>query len=282
MFDLESHITSWRESFNRQKVDEQTLAELESHLRDAYGRLHRGDVAPEQAWRQAVAELGEASVIADEFRKSAKPFWWWPQTFAICLVALGASAVVAQGLLRGKFNMDWILIIHVTAISTGYAAMFAVGALAFCALVQQLIRQWDARRDAALRSFGFKLSALAALCVGIGILLAMVWSGRNRHAYWSWDPREVGALLTLLWATCQMFIFRNGGAPRRLVVGSGVIANIVTALAWFGPVTVDSHHSYGHDSFFGPGLVLFLVIQLVLIGGLFLLPKNEGGAIKAG
>jgi cytochrome c assembly protein len=282
MFDLESQITSWRESFNRQKVDEQTLAELESHLRDAYRKLHRGDVAPEQAWQQAVAELGEPTVIADEFRKSAKQFWWWPQTFAVCLVALSASAVMVQGLLRGKFTMDWILMIHVQAVTTGYVAMFAVGALAFCAMVQQMIHQWDARRDAALHSFGFKLSALAVFCVGAGILLGMVWSGRNRHAYWSWDPREVGSLLTLLWATCQMFIFRNGAAPTRLVVGSGLVANIVTALAWFGPVTIDSHHSYGHDTLFGPGLGLFLVIQLVLIGGLFLLPKKEARAIKAG
>jgi hypothetical protein len=280
MFDLESQITSWRESFNRQKVDEQTLTELESHLRDAYCRLHRGDIAPEQAWRQAVAELGDASVIASEFRKTRKPFGWWPNVAGIVLSAC-AIGVIALMLSRARGNPDWVLIIHVMAITTGYLSMFFVGLLAVCSIFQQLARRWDARRDAGFRAFGLKLSTLALICIAVGIPMGMIWSGSNLNAHWSWDPREVGGLFTFLWAVCLVLMFRSQRASTRLLFCAGLVADVITAHAWFGPAVLATRHQHGYDHVIGSGLLIFVVIHLVLAAGLIVLGRDRIDPIKA-
>src|ERR1700761_5968215 len=94
MFDLEARIATWRESFSRQKLDEPTLIELESHLRDLFLTLKRSESTEVAAWEKAVASLGDAKQIAGEFNKPPE-FVWWPTLFAIGLVTLGATAAVA-------------------------------------------------------------------------------------------------------------------------------------------------------------------------------------------
>jgi hypothetical protein len=281
MFDLEAHIATWRESFKQQKLDEQTLTELESHLRDAFAREQRKQATSEQAWQQAITGLGDAKGIAMEFRK-APHIVWWPTLFAVGLVfATGATAAFALTLKRGVHtNTDALLLTHVTAVTIGYTAMFATGLLAICSVLQRAIKRWDPVREAALSKYTRILSIIAVVTVTVGILLGALWASKMLHAFWSWDPREIGGALVLVWAICQVEIFRRPGLSPAFRLTAGFVANLVTALAWFGPVVLELRRSYGSDGI-APTLAGFIALNVLLALLAWWLPQTKGADVES-
>ncbi len=70
MFNLEQAIGLWREEIQRTGVNVETVAELESHLRDAI-TANRNQSLPDQlAFDKAVAQLGSPTQIKTEFTKN--------------------------------------------------------------------------------------------------------------------------------------------------------------------------------------------------------------------
>lgn len=282
MFDLESHIATWRESFRQQKLDELTLTELESHLCDVFANLQRSGLTEAQAWQQAVAGLGDARGIASEFRKAPKVVWW-PTIFAVALVTTGGTAVAAMMLKRGLHSTaDLLLLTHVATITIGYCAMFATGLLAICSVLQRAVKRWDAPREASFCKYSRIFAALASVTVAVGILMGSLWTSMKltRHAFWSWDAREIGAALVLSWALCQVEVFRRPGFSTTFRVSTGFVANMVTALAWFGPVILEARHSYGSDSLF-PKFAGFMTLNAVLALVAWLLPETKGADVES-
>ena len=68
--DLESALARWRAS---SAFDADTLAELETHLRDAFADGIARGLPPANAFRDALAQLGDSSQLASEFSKLPKP-----------------------------------------------------------------------------------------------------------------------------------------------------------------------------------------------------------------
>ena len=279
MFDLESHIATWRESFRKNQIDDDAVVEIESHLRDSFANLKRSERSEEEAWQKAVASLGDAGSIAGEFRKSSG-FVWWPGLFAVGLFTLGAAGGAALMAKRGIHNRtDWLLLPHVIAITSGYTAMFATGLLAICSIIQRLFRWWDAPREAAFNKYGLIFSAIASITVAAGILLGSLWSAKNGYPFWSWDPREIGAMLVLPWALAQVEVFRRPRIAPALRLSSGLVANVITALAWFGPVILMSRRSYG-TSAFESEFAGFVAINSLLAFVVWLLPQKNATSVK--
>lgn len=83
-----------------------TLAEAESHLRDAAEHLSMQGVSADEAQQHAIADFGSAAQIAGAIRRADG--WGWALTteltglaarlVAVGLVAIGASAVIARAL----------------------------------------------------------------------------------------------------------------------------------------------------------------------------------------
>jgi len=70
MFDLEKSIQAWKRSFQKQETFEDgTIADLEAHLRDIIDVLKREGMAEDEAFREAVARIGEAESLAAECGK---------------------------------------------------------------------------------------------------------------------------------------------------------------------------------------------------------------------
>jgi len=71
MFDLEKEIRKWKKSLQKHEVFENGLiADIELHLRDAYNAQRQAGLTEEDAFRQAVAQVGTAQTIAAEYNKN--------------------------------------------------------------------------------------------------------------------------------------------------------------------------------------------------------------------
>jgi len=71
MFDLEKEIRKWKKSLQKHEVFENGLvADIELHLRDAYNAQRQTELTEEDAFRQAVEQVGTAESIAAEYKKN--------------------------------------------------------------------------------------------------------------------------------------------------------------------------------------------------------------------
>jgi ABC-type antimicrobial peptide transport system permease subunit len=70
MFDLEKSLQAWKRDLHKQEtLEDGTVADLESHLRDIIDALKSEGISDEEAFRQAVARVGEAESLASECGK---------------------------------------------------------------------------------------------------------------------------------------------------------------------------------------------------------------------
>jgi len=86
MFDLEKAIIQWKKTLRKNEaLEDGTITELESHLRDEIDSLIRSGINEEQAFEKAAAEIGKTDDIGEEFYKtytsriSGRPPWKTPR-----------------------------------------------------------------------------------------------------------------------------------------------------------------------------------------------------------
>ena len=91
-----------------------------------------------------------------------------------------------------------LLCIHVSVIMTGFAMLSLTFVCGVTAIILHLTRRGSQHQEHMLRLMSqlFLYPALAALA--IGIFTGAVWAGVSWGRYWSWDPKEVWALITLM------------------------------------------------------------------------------------
>ena len=86
-----------------------------------------------------------------------------------------------------------LLCIHVSVIMMSFALLSLTFACGVAALV--------VRRESFVRTthhFSLLMLYPALTCLGIGIFVGAIWANVSWGTYWSWDPKEVWALITLM------------------------------------------------------------------------------------
>ena len=78
---------------------------------------------------------------------------------------------------------------HVSLIMVSYSLFAFMAVIAGVDLVKR-----DARLDALNRLMLYP----AEMCLAIGIFLGAIWANQSWGTYWSWDPKEVWALISML------------------------------------------------------------------------------------
>lgn len=84
--------------------------------------------------------------------------------------------------------------IHISTIVTAYALLFAIMVVG----IISLIKPKDLARQERLKSIGMSMLYPAVALLAAGIFIGAVWANISWGNYWSWDPKEVWALITLL------------------------------------------------------------------------------------
>jgi hypothetical protein len=201
MQELEPQIAAWRKKMSAALPgQDETVRELESHLRDHIEAQTRRGVPVAEALAQGVARIGEPRALASEFSRVGEP-WYAARPVVVVYVLFGAAlALLAAVMIRGWAGglFPGLLVVHVVAITTGYLAMLAAGLIGFWTLTSGWLFAPTERDMAAQRRAMFKLTVLGSVTTPVGMALGAVWAAQVSSHAWSWAPVEVGALCVLI------------------------------------------------------------------------------------
>ena len=222
-------------------------------------------------------------------------------------IAVTAGIVFITSLIamanRAEFNPDirpiaavlrsnfW-LTIHVIAIIVSYAAAFAAWGMAVVSLgytifgrYQRAEGEWETQKMRVLLPEACQLYApiierlikIAMLLLIVGTVLGARWADYSWGRFWSWDPKEVWALITILF---YAIIFHGKAARYYGTIGitvGALCASIAVIFTWYGInfVFQGSVHAYGGGTSVNATIFLFAFITAnILWGALALLRYN--------
>lgn len=91
-----------------------------------------------------------------------------------------------------------LLCIHVSVIMTGFAMLALTFVCGVTAIIMHMTRRHAQRQIRMLQLLSQLLLYPALAALAIGIFTGAVWAGISWGRYWSWDPKEVWALITFM------------------------------------------------------------------------------------
>ena len=130
--------------------------------------------------------------ILIERRKSFRAVTWsWLAVLIVLMVVLYVRMLTHPLLpvLRSPFFS-----FHISTIVTAYALLLGILVVGIIAL----IKPKDKVRLERLKSLSTAMLYPAVALLAIGIFIGAIWANVSWGNYWSWDPKEVWALITLL------------------------------------------------------------------------------------
>ena len=117
--------------------------------------------------------------------------WSWLAVLVVLMVVLYIRMLTHPLLpvLRSPFFS-----FHISTIVTAYALLLGIMVVSIIAL----IKPKDKTRMERLKSLSIAMLYPAVALLAIGIFIGAIWANVSWGNYWSWDPKEVWALITLL------------------------------------------------------------------------------------
>ena len=149
-------------------------------------------------WGIAITYIGYAmlfvALIALLIKRKNTPkavTWSWLSVLVILLVFLYVRMLTHPLLpvLRSPFFS-----LHISTIVTAYALLLAIMIVGIIAI----IKPKDMNRLEKLKALSTSMLYPAVALLAIGIFIGAIWANVSWGNYWSWDPKEVWALITLL------------------------------------------------------------------------------------
>lgn len=152
----------------------------------------------------------------------------WLSVLAVLLVVLHIRMLTRQlmPVLRSPFFS-----IHISTIVTAYVLLIGIAVVGIIALVKPK----DQSRLERLKSLSTAMLYPAVALLAVGIFIGAIWANVSWGNYWSWDPKEVWALITLLiyaaplheklWKTFQKPLFFHI---------YGILAILSVVITYFG------------------------------------------------
>ena len=114
MFELEKSILEWKLAFQKRcSVDEASIEELESHLRESVAELSRKGLSEEEGFIVAMKRLGNAPALDAEFQKNSplgvnqeRLIWMFSGYLGITLCGILSTAIISS-LATGMLYAGW-------------------------------------------------------------------------------------------------------------------------------------------------------------------------------
>ncbi len=121
--------------------------------------------------------------------------------------------------------------LHISTIVTAYALLLGIVVVGVIAL----IRPKNLARMERLKSLSMAMLYPAVALLAIGIFIGAIWANVSWGNYWSWDPKEVWALITLLIYAAPLHekIWKSFQKPMFFHI-YGILAFLSVAFTYFG------------------------------------------------
>ena len=164
-----------------------------------------------------------------ERRKAFRAVTWsWLAVFVVLLVVLYIRMLTHPLLpvLRSPFFS-----IHISTIVTAYALLFGILVVGIIALVKPK----DLARMERLKDISTAMLHPAVALLAAGIFIGAIWANVSWGNYWSWDPKEVWALITLLIYAAPLHgkIWKTFDKPLFFHI-YGILAFLSVVITYFG------------------------------------------------
>lgn len=235
--EVETKIAAWRARMSAALPgQEETVRELEAHLRDHIEvKTHEGMTA-EAAFDEGVKRMGEPRAVAREFARGAMR-WFEARPMVVIYGLFGTGFAGASAWMIWRcvgWHASALLTVHVLVILGGYLTVLAAGFAGLWTLIAG--RRSSANREVqSLRRQMLRLTVAGSVLVPVGVVLGMIWAAKNppHHRAWSWEPVEIGALAVLLSTWLLLFVQVRMKLTHRAGAVLAVMAAAVVGVGWF-------------------------------------------------
>ena len=140
-----------------------------------------------------------------------------------------------------------LLSLHVSVIMIAYALLFFVMLNGISAVIVRFTQPSNTQYLERLRDISTIMLYPAVALLAAGIFIGAVWANISWGNYWSWDPKEVWALITLLVyaAPLHSSLWKSFQKPMFFHI-YGIIAFLSVLITYFGVnFLLGGMHSYG-------------------------------------
>lgn len=140
-----------------------------------------------------------------------------------------------------------LLSLHVSVIMIAYALLFFIMLNGFSAVIVRLTQPSNTQYLERLRDISLIMLYPAVALLAAGIIIGAVWANISWGNYWSWDPKEVWALITLLVYTAPLHntLWKSFQKPMFFHL-YGILAFLSVLITYFGVnLLLGGMHSYG-------------------------------------
>ncbi|MEI8383374.1 MAG: permease prefix domain 1-containing protein [Planctomycetota bacterium] len=277
MFNLENEIRHWHRSMlARLPLHRDSIAELESHLRDAVQANVQAGMSSRDAWTTACSQLGSPDALAAEYLKLSKCCVWHWLPAKTVLGVYGLMAILLMALLASRVSSgktELLLAVHVLAITLGYSAVFAVSAITTWSILSRAFSGWS-HVETEILGRTIRAAAIASLTMtAIGVMTGCLWNHGRTGIYWGGSLNEMSGLAVLFWNLLVLGLqaYQRDERTRMLASLTGAI---VVATCWFGTVLAQRASDYGVSMTASSPVILAGVALLALVG-MTLLPAGR-------
>ena len=139
-----------------------------------------------------------------------------------------------------------LLSLHVTVIMIAYALLFFIMLNGISAVIVRLTQPSNTQYLERLRNISLIMLYPAVALLAAGIFIGAVWANISWGNYWSWDPKEVWALVTLLVyiAPLHSTLWKSFRKPMFFHI-YGILAFLSVLITYFGVnLILGGMHSY--------------------------------------
>ena len=167
-----------------------------------------------------------------------------PMTFLILSYAALQPKEITD--LMPALRSGWFAF-HIGSAVLSYSAFIVAGCVGLrYLLVEKKGREEDALRLEQMDYLSYRLIALGVLMLTVTILSGAIWAEQAWSAFWTWDPKEVWALITWIIYVVYLHLRLRGKRRGKLMAWYAIIAVPVVLFTFAGVNTLMSGlHSYG-------------------------------------
>ena len=171
-------------------------------------------------------------------------------------------------MMQAVLDSNFWLATHVIVITLGYSATFVAGALGILFIVMGVFTsRLSPDLQQSIQRMVYGTICFALLFSFTGTVLGGIWADQSWGRFWGWDPKENGAAMLVLAHALILHARWGGMIQARGIMVLAVMANIITAWAWFGTNLLGvGLHSYGFTDSGQFWLMGFVFSQLLLMG----------------
>ena len=187
----------------------------------------------------ALLFFGLTALLVERRKTMPAVTWSWLSVLIVLMVVLHIRMLTRplMPVLRSP-----LFSIHISTIVTAYALLLGIMVVGIIAI----IRPKDLARMERLKNISLALLYPAVALLAAGIFIGAIWANISWGNYWSWDPKEVWALITLLIYAAPLHgkLWKTFNKPLFFHI-YGILAILSVVITYFGVnLIIGGIHAY--------------------------------------